>query len=528
MEIKIIILIISAIINIFLGVLIYSKSKKEIPNILFSLMTFFIALWSMGLLFFIHAQSLSQAFLWVKFYYVAASFIASVFLHFCLVFLNKKKLSLFLVSLIYFFPIALIFVFLFNNFLIKEIITANEEKDVILNLSYYSLYGVWYIVMMSIAFIVLFKKYYQSIEIEKIQIKYILSGTFASALLGMYFNLILPWFGNYQLIWLGPVATLIMVIVMSYAITRYRILNIKIIATEILTALMAIMLLVRIPLSKTTGELAFNLIFFHIFLILGILLIRTVWLEIHRVQEKEQADQLKQANIDLKKLLATKSKFMDLVSHQLRTPTSAVKGMLSMLVEGGLTPEEREKFIKSTYETSEKLSIIIRDIISATSIESGRLELELEPTDLGLIINETIQEHRAPAEQKKLKVNIDIPEGLPPVTADKYWLKQVFNNLLDNAIFYTRQGEINIKVKNNSEDITVSIKDTGVGINPEDKKRLFKVFTRGEKSQQVHPDGSGLGLYIAKSIINFHRGAINIFSEGQGQGTMVEVALPKE
>lgn len=542
MEAKIIILIISALINIFLGILIYSKSKKGLSNILFSFITFFVGLWSIGLLFFIHAQSLSQAFVWVKFYYIAASFIASVFLHFCLVFLNKKKLNHFLVSLLYFFPILLIFVFLFDNFLIKDIRIIHEEKDVTLNLPYYSIYGAWYVIMMGMSFVVLFKKYFRSIEIEKIQIKYILSGTLTSALVGMYFNLILPWFGNYKLIWLGPVATLILVIVMAYAITRYHVLNIKVIATEILTTLMAIILLVKIPISKTTNELVFNLLFFHIFLIIGILLIRTVWLEIHRVEEieklnkeklaaydqiKKQADELKEANTDLHKLLEMKTEFMRTASHQLRTPTSSIKGMLSMLVEGDVLPEKRDEFIKMIYESSEKLSNIIRDILSATSIEAGKFNLSLAPTNISEIVQEVAKEHKTMAEQKKITLNVHVPSNLPLITADPYWLKQIMGNLIDNAIFYTPRGEVDIEVKNNSDNISIGIQDTGVGITPEDKERLFKKFTRGKNAQQVHPDGSGLGLYIVKNILNFHRGSINIESEGQGKGTAVKIVLPK-
>lgn len=731
METKIIILTISAIINIFLGALIYSKGKKEVSNILFSFMTFFIALWSVGLLFFVYTQSLPHTIIWVKFYYIAASFIASVFLHFCLVFLTKKKLALFPVILTYTFPLVLVFVFFFSNFLIKEITIAGGVKEVKLNLFYYSIYGLWYLIVMGSGFFILFKKIRQSTDIEKVQIKYILSGTLISALSGMYFNLILPWIGNYKLVWIGPSTTLIMAVVMAYAITRHHIFNTKVIATETLTALMAIMLLVRIPLSKTPSELAFNLIFFHIFLVLGILLIRTVWQEIHRAQEvenlnkekigaydkianqahnlqllqkisdiilksfgeklpnltqkvlniaakdisycstiliglitedkkylqayslsenkfstfilnhldrpfqehqiaiegsesnlflqshlnkkliagnkfvdfvnppvpraiaeliqkalgiksvvsfpvlkgnesvgimgfmlnkpkekiteedyhllKAMADEislaiekttvykeleqkiedLKQINVDLQKLLDMKTEFMRVASHQLRTPISSVKGILSMLNEDGLPPEKREEFIKLAYESADKLSSIIKDILSATSLEAGRLDLQFQKTNITKVLEESVKERGLLVAGKPVKLNYKPPIDIPEIQADPYWMKEVFNNLIDNAIFYTPKGEVNIGVANQPANVAVTIQDTGVGITPEDKERLFNKFTRGQNAMSVHPNGSGLGLYIAKNIIDLHQGNINIESAGQDKGTTIEVELPK-
>lgn len=533
-----------SIINLFLGLSVYLNDRRATLNRLFLLFIISVTIWSStNFLEEITNNKTLISILW-RIDFGSALLVGLSFLFFSYYFpFKNRKSSRKLLAAISIIVFLTIIVSISTNLVVKEIqYYSNGIKFI--NGELFIFYEFIIFILFGHSIFNLLKKIRISQGETKKQIIYILIGFLISTAIALVTNLIIPRFLQTptSISKFGVYSIIFFTVFTAYAITKHHLFNIKVIATEILTALMAIMLLVRIPLSKTTDELMFNLLYFHIFLVLGILLIRTVWLEIHRIEEieklnkeklaaydkiKKQADELKLANIDLQKLLEMKTEFMRVASHQLRTPTSSIMGMLSMLAEGSVPPEKRDGFIKMAYEASEKLSIIIRNVLSATSLDSGRLELSFQKADLKDIIHKAVNECKKLALQKKLALRVNMPENLPLITADTHWLKQVFNNLIDNAVFYTPKGEITIDVKDNLNNITATIQDSGVGISVEDKDRLFKKFTRGQHAQQVHPDGSGLGLYIAKSIIDLHHGMINIQSDGQGKGAAVEVVLPK-
>lgn len=528
--------------NIILGGLVYFQDKHSKSNRTFFLFTLSLTAWLD--IAFISELIKDVSIIIILSRIVYGSVIITAITLFCFsCFFTKRYPKKITGILLAFVSVTLLSILFFTDFVILTIDFSSTGFNII-NGPLYFLFVIFILLLAGSSIFNFLIKYKKSQNnLEKTQTIYFFLGFGIFIVTNIVFNIIVRQITGSDFYYrLGNYSAIFLVGFIAYAIFKHHLFNIKVITTEILTIIMGVMLLVRIPLSKTSGELAFNLIFFHIFLVLGIMLIRTVWLEIHRVEEieklnkeklaaydkiKKQADELKLANIDLQKLLEMKSEFMRVASHQLRTPTSSIMGMLSMLVEGSVPPEKRDGFIKMAYEASEKLSIIIRNVLSATSLDSGRLELSFQKADLRDIIHKAVNECKKLALQKKLALRVNMPENLPLITADTHWLKQVFNNLINNAVFYTPKGEITIDVKDNLNNITATIQDNGVGIALEDKDRLFKKFTRGQHTQQVHPDGSGLGLYIAKSIIDLHHGAITIQSDGQSKGTAVEVVLPK-
>ncbi|MDD5566952.1 MAG: ATP-binding protein [Patescibacteria group bacterium] len=248
------------------------------------------------------------------------------------------------------------------------------------------------------------------------------------------------------------------------------------------------------------------------------------------VEELRQANvELGKANEHLKQLDEAKNDFISIASHQLRTPLTGIMGWLSMIVDGdfGKVDEEKLNILKQVLDASRRMVRMVNLFLNITKIEAGKFILDMKPAQLEDLIAVEINEVIKLAEEKKIKVEYRKPaKKLPLITIDADKLKDVVLNLVDNAIKYTEKGKITVAIEKTDNEVTVSVKDTGRGIPKEEAKRLFTKFVRGEGIAQVQPDGSGLGLYIAKRIVDAHGGQIWVESEGLGKGSTFIFTLP--
>ncbi len=239
--------------------------------------------------------------------------------------------------------------------------------------------------------------------------------------------------------------------------------------------------------------------------------------------------ELEKANEHLKELDEAKNEFISIASHQLRTPLTGIKGYLAMIVDGdfGKVPAQMFDILKQVLEASKRMIRLVNLFLNITKIEAGKFTLEKKPTDIVELVQSEITELIKVAEDKGLKIEFKKPKTkLPDVTIDGDKLKDVVLNLIDNAIKYTDKGKITVSVEKLNGDVRVSVKDTGRGIPHDDAKKLFSKFVRGEGIAQVQPDGSGLGLYIAKRIVDAHKGEIWVESEGLGKGSTFIFTIP--
>lgn len=238
---------------------------------------------------------------------------------------------------------------------------------------------------------------------------------------------------------------------------------------------------------------------------------------------------LQSANVRLTQLDHAKSEFLSIASHQLRTPLTGIKGYLSMILEGdyGIIPEKMKHVIADVFQASDRLTRLVNVFLNVSKIESGKFELSKKPSDLIILIENVVKELKLAAENKHLALIFNKPKKLIPllnIDADK--IKDVILNLVDNAIKYTQQGKIEIKAELIGIAVQVSVKDTGIGMNQRDASELFKKFVRGEGIAQVNTDGSGLGLFIAKKIVEAHSGKIWVESAGKDMGSSFIFTLP--
>jgi len=248
--------------------------------------------------------------------------------------------------------------------------------------------------------------------------------------------------------------------------------------------------------------------------------------KLQREVEKATTD-LKSANVKLQELDNTKSEFMSIASHQLRTPLAGILGYLSMISAGdyGKTNPEQKPVIEDVLEATRRLIRIVNIFLNATRIEAGRFVMNYAKVPLEDVIEAIYKELKTTADAKDVKL-VYKKKKLGEVEVDMDKIKDVILNLTDNAIKYSPKGTVTITAELTKKTAHVMVKDSGVGIAPDEVDNLFEKFVRGSGIARVEPNGSGLGLFIAKKITEGHGGRIWAESEGEGKGSTFQFEIP--
>ncbi|MBU2068465.1 hypothetical protein KKE13_02725 [Patescibacteria group bacterium] len=242
-----------------------------------------------------------------------------------------------------------------------------------------------------------------------------------------------------------------------------------------------------------------------------------------------QTKELKDANIRLQQLDKAKSEFISLASHQLRTPLTIIKGYISMILEGtwGQVIGKQREQLDKIYSSNERLIKLVEDLLTVSRIESGRLEFDWELVSLEEMVESVIREFSQVTAKKELYLKFIQPKkALSKIKIDSLKIRQVVQNLVDNALHYTKRGGAIIRLKQEQNKIIFSIKDTGIGISSKEQVILFEKFSRGREVGKMHTEGVGLGLYLGAKMIEAHHGRIWVESEGGDKGSTFFFSLP--
>ena len=240
---------------------------------------------------------------------------------------------------------------------------------------------------------------------------------------------------------------------------------------------------------------------------------------------------LESANIKLKEVDKLKDEFVSLASHELRTPMTIIKSYLWMILErekSGIN-EKQKTYLDRAYASTERLINLVNDMLNVSRIESGRLTLNLKSTDIAELANTVYQEMLPKAQELEINLEITKPEvPLPKVLIDPERIEQVLINLVGNSLKFTpKDGKISISFSTKESFVIITISDTGKGIAKEDLPKLFQKFGMigNNYLTKQSTQGTGLGLYLSKSIIELHGGKIWVESEGEGKGSKFSFTL---
>jgi signal transduction histidine kinase len=392
------------------------------------------------------------------------------------------------------------------------------------------LFGAFVISLIITSFFVLSRKMRAAKKNDKKQLRSVFYGMLATFTLLIIFNFILPaFYDNPSYIVYGAIFIFPFIVFTTYAIFKQHLLNIKVISTEVLVFVLSVVTIVEVVIAKDIITILFRVSEFLLVFSFGILLMRSVRRE---VEQREQLEvlttQLEEANKQLKILDQARSEFITIASHQLRTPPATIKWYLASIIGGdfGVIPADAKEQLIKMEATNNSMIALIDDLLNVSRIERGKLEFIFMPTDMLEITKLTVDQLFPQAKTKNLQLIFNQPKtALPKVIADKEKLRQVINNFIDNAIKYTKEGKVVVDLSKTATDVVLKVTDTGKGVTEVQKKSIFEKFDRGKEAAK-NSSGLGLGLYVAKVIIEQHKGKIWVESKGEGKGSTFCFSIP--
>jgi signal transduction histidine kinase len=246
-------------------------------------------------------------------------------------------------------------------------------------------------------------------------------------------------------------------------------------------------------------------------------------------ENQEVLRQLQKTNEKLKALDETKDEFISMASHQLRTPLTSVKGYLSMVLEGdaGEISEMQHKLLDQAYVSSQRMVYLIADLLNVSRLRTGKFVIEAVPTNLADLVEGEITQLKGTAKSRNITLAYEKPSDFPALLLDETKIRQVVMNFADNAIYYTRNGgHINIELEDKGRTIEFRVVDDGLGVPKAEQHHLFTKFYRADNARKARPDGTGLGLFMAKKVVVAQGGSL-IFKSAEGKGSTFGFSFEK-
>jgi len=527
-------LFVTILTNLVLGFIVFFRKEndvKKVVNLFFFLIILFLTVWTVSNYLADWLTDISLILVFVRSTYAAVSVIAGLFFYFSLVFPEGKKYNRKRMLLISLLP-ALFTVVSYTHMIVKDVVFNANKAELITGPAYIP-FTVYFIFYMGAAFYILIRKYKSFIGVERQQIKYFFIGTFLTALSAFLTNLLIPMFTkNWDTSHYGPYFSILLVIFTTYAIFKHHLFDIKVVLTELLVGLVAIVLLIDFITAESLVNRLIKIDILIAFCYLGVSLIKSVLREIkYREEIKKAYDVEKLAHQELERLDEVKDQFLMATQHHLRTPITSMIGYTDMLLDGfygDVSPKTKETLLK-LMKSSKNLNKVVNELLDLSQFQLGKSAMVLKPgVEIMPILKSIIAEVKLEAKEKKLYLRMEKPEEeIPEIKADASKLEVALTNLIDNAVKYTAKGGVKIKVERPDSKIRIIIKDTGMGMAKEDIEKLFsKTFERGEEAKKMFGSGKGIGLYLSYNIIKSHNGKLWAESDGPGKGSSFIVELP--
>jgi signal transduction histidine kinase len=545
---SLILLILISFLTLLLGIFVLLKNTKSKLNIIFFFLSLVNILWINANYFEDEFTSYRTMFNLLKLDYSFGILFIFLGLLFCLA---LSKFNIFqtrhLENIILLIPTTFIALIFFTNSIISGYkITIAGSMAPVFGPGINFFYTMIFLAACSILAIII-GNYRSATKENRSQYAYLFIGSFLTIVITLLTNVILDDYlknsVNYMFFTrLGIFSTVFIPFFYGYSIIKHRLFNIKTIAAEILSLGILLVSLTQVLFAKNVYELTIGLTMFSVLLIFVFILIRSVENEVKRKEELQSlSDQLAIANDKLRQLDKAKSEFISIASHQLRTPLTSIKGFGSLLLEGtyGSLSEPQRNALEKIYISNERLIHLVEDLLNVSRIEAGRMEFDFQEGQIEDLVQEVVDTLELSAKSKSLYLDWKKPEKpLPKIKIDIAKIKEVISNMVDNAIKYTPKGGVTVRVKLNKPQISnpesktergtiqVIVSDTGIGMEKEDLENIFNKFERGRGVSHYHTEGTGLGMYVGKKVVEVHKGRIWAESDGKGRGSRFILELP--
>jgi len=506
---------------LLVGGFVYFNNRQSLLNRLLSVILLFFSLWTLSnLIAWTVLHSDIVLFIWPSFG-ILYSFISIFSVYFIYVFLENKDVSFFLKCI---FLVLLIPVLIFGptnlNLSGFNITTCDAfEFEGLWYKAYYILLAVvailWILVLLIRKYRVATTDFRKQIVLMGVGIEFFLLSFFSAAFLAGYLTGIgvLP---DSSLEFYGMFGMMVFMIFIGILMVRFKAFNIGLIASQaLIVALVALVGSQFTYVSSITGTVLTS-----VTLVLtgavGIILVRSV------KKEVEQREHIEKLAGELQLTNERQETLIHFIGHEVKGFLTKAQGAFAAIVQGdfGIPPDGMKPFVESALAETRNGVDSVSAILKAANLKKGTVTFVKEPFDMKALAAGAVEQARGGAEHKGLAISFTADEGSYQMTGDKAQINDhILRNLIDNSINYTPSGSISVSLKRQGTRIIFAVKDTGVGITEEDKKRLFTEGGHGADSQRVNVHSTGYGLFIAKQITEAQGGTIRAESEGAGKGS---------
>ena len=496
----------SALLILLMGIFVLSRDRKSELYRTFFWITLVMSIWFFGnALSMFYFNNFEYAFFWFKFGYTTVPLLSISYYHFYLAYFKKEKRILY--SLYIIGILEIIYLWLFSgdhktaDYVLPNVGVIWRTMSPIF---YFLLFGmVKYIILSTVTTVSFLNKYRKETALlKKQELKY-LTAVFFVTIFGTIEWLVI--FGiPLHIAW--PVLP-VLVGLIAYAILKYQLMNIKIIIKKAFfysvgIALAGGIIMAVSFLSSWFTERIPGFKFWTIPLLAGtaaFIIGNIFW------RQSKEVDKLKY-------------EFITVAAHKLRTPLTEIKWAADVASDQKLEEKERQRLISQIEYSANRLIDLSDELLQVAQTESGQFTYKLNPEDLEEIAREEIADMESRIREKNIKLTLEAEKNIPKINIDRIRISSVIQSLLENAVMYTKD-QINISIRKDRTEVIFSIKDNGMGVSKDDQPYIFSKLYRAQNAYLADTEGSGINLFLAKSIVEKHGGKINVNSEGAGKGS---------
>lgn len=513
--------------SLFMAALMFALGREQL-NRVWGWFCAAVFVWGLSFFCIATASDPAPAKLWWHVSHIGVIAIPALFLHFVYTFLERRNALVLIATCVA--SAAFLYANFFTDLFIAEVRYMFDSFYYDTPGPLYLLFVLYFHALIVYGHWLLWRAYRAAEDVSRSeQIRYFFMATFVGFLGGgISFA---PVFGID--IYPYSIATVALYpLIMGYAILKYQLFDIRIVSAQLTAFTIVGFTFIRFILSETPGDYVWNGLLLFITVGLGMHLVHSVMKELERRSEVEKlAKKLERANARLKELDKMKSEFVSIASHQLRSPLTAIRGYASMILEGsfGKLPQKAHGAVERIAEASKFMALSVEDYLNVSRIQSGNMKYELSKFSLKEVASSIADDMRAEGMKRGLLLTFKSSvAGTGSVNADIGKTRQIIQNLIDNALKYTKRGSIAVHVHDDKKRkrVLMSVTDTGIGMSKESLEKLFGKFERARNANEVNVTGTGLGLFVAKTMAEGMGGAVRAESDGEGRGSTFTLELP--
>ncbi len=526
-------LIIFGLLNLPFALFLYVHSNHRSAIAFYSLISVFASLWSICT--FLTAADVSPV--WIRYafdgHYIFGYLAYLSFFWFAVFFPErpKKRWPVVLAALVTLPTIVFLFYVPTSPLLIEQVrLGSGIANRVVFNPVGYPAFILMLSLIFSLGLVVLVWKLrhsstqYGANHPGSRRIYFTILSNLTAGTLGIGLNLILPLYGNFSLFYINPIlVTLALIGIGFYNLLKFHLFDTKVVLAEFFAASICILSFVRILSSTSTSDFETNAVVFVASVFFGLLLVNSV---LHEVTQREKIEKLA---TELQQTNDRQETLIHFIGHEVKGYLTKSSNTFASLSENDLgpLPEALKPWVDRALADSRRGVTSVESILKAANLKKGTVSYTKAPFDLKALAAEAVEKAKQAATEKKLDLTFTADEGAYEMNGDKLQISEhVLRNLIDNSINYTPSGSVNVSLKREGNKLFFAVKDTGIGITEEDKKRLFTEGGHGANSIKVNAHSTGYGLYIAKQITEAHSGTIRAESEGSGKGSTFIAEFP--